>query len=171
MKIKEKFVNIIPKKHKPVIKKSLSVIRIVKNIVCWTLIAVLAFTLVTFLLTRISGGTPSFFGYTVHRISSGSMEPTLMVGDVILDKEMSDINEIREDDIITFQGGAQYNNNLVTHRVIRGPYSENGIVMLRTKGDANDVEDLPIYGDDVRSKFVTKINFLAGLYSFFFSPL
>lgn len=59
---------------------------------------------------------------------------------------------------------------MVTHRVFRAPYTENGTLMLQTKGDANDIADSPITADTVQSKFVTKITFLAGLYSFFLSP-
>ena len=65
--------------------------RIIKgsiNVICWIVIAALAVFMITFLVSRINGGTPSVFGYTFHRISSGSMEPELKVDDVILDYEV-----------------------------------------------------------------------------------
>lgn len=170
MSLTEKLISKLPEKHSRRASKTYRVIKGIINAVCWIIIIALAIAMITFLVSRINGGTPSVFGYTFHRISSGSMEPALMVEDVILDKEVKDVNEIKKGDIITFQGGAQYDNNLVTHRVVRAPYTENGIVKLQTKGDANDVEDPPITAGDVRSKFITKINILAKLYSFFLSP-
>lgn len=170
MKLSKKIASKLPEKHVRRASKTYRVIKGIINIVCWLVIIVLAGAMIIALVSRVNGGTPSLFGYTFHRVSSGSMEPTLKVGDVILDKEISDISQVKEGDIITFQGGAHYDNNLVTHRVVRAPYTENGVVLLQTKGDANDVEDKPITAKDVRSIFVTKINFLAKLYSFFLSP-
>lgn len=170
MKLSEKIKKKVPEHYFMRASKTYRVIKTIINVVCWIVVAVLAVVMVAFLVSRINGGSPSVFGYTFHRISSGSMEPELMVGDVILDKEVSDVNEIKKGDIITFQGGAQYDNHLVTHRVVKAPYTENGIVMLQTKGDANNVEDDPISAETVRSKYLTKVTFLAGLYSFFLSP-
>ena len=170
MSLTEKLISKLPEKHSRRASKTYRVIKAIINAVCWVIIIALAIAMITFLVSRINGGTPSVFGYTFHRISSGSMEPALMVEDVILDKEVKDVNEIKEGDIITFQGGAQFDNHLVTHRVIRAPYTEDGVLKLQTKGDANDVEDSPISADDVRSKYVTKINLLAKMYSFFLSP-
>lgn len=147
-----------------------NVARIVKNTVCWVLIGVLALSMLVFLITKMNGGTPSVFGYTIQRISSGSMEPELMVGDVILSKEIDDVNSLKAGDIITFQGGAEFNYNRVTHRVISAPHMIEGESVLQTQGDANDVADSEITADKVLSRFVVKINVLSGLYNLFLSP-
>ena len=170
MKLPEKIKNKIPEHHYRRASKTYRVIKGIINGICWFIIAVLAVVMIAFLVSRINGGTPSLFGYTFHRISSGSMEPELKVEDVILDKEVKDLSEISVGDIITFQGGKEFENHLVTHRVVKAPYTENGELYLQTKGDANEAADSPIPADTVRSKYVTKINFLAGLYSFFLSP-
>lgn len=150
--------------------KTYRVIKGAINVICWIVIAALAVFMITFLVSRINGGTPSVFGYTFHRISSGSMEPELKVDDVILDYEVKNINELKIGDIITFQGGKQFDNHLVTHRVVRAPYTDGGQLWLQTKGDANNATDDPIMAETVKSKFVSKVSFLTGLYSFFLSP-
>ena len=50
------------------IKKGLKVAKIVKNVILTILIIVLVFTVITFLLARVNGGTPSVFGYSIHRV-------------------------------------------------------------------------------------------------------
>lgn len=145
--------------------------RLVKNIICWILILILAITMVIFLTTRIQGNTPTVFGYTIFRISTGSMEPELMTGDVILDKVVDDETEISVGDVITFEGGSQFDGKLVTHKVIKAPYTdENGNIMLQTHGIANELDDTPISIDQVRAKMICKIPYIDTLYNLFLSP-
>lgn len=145
--------------------------RLVKNIICWILILILAITMVIFLTTRIQGNTPTVFGYTIFRISTGSMEPELMIGDVILDKVVDDETEISVGDVITFEGGSQFDGKLVTHKVIKAPYTdENGNIMLQTHGIANELDDTPISIDQVRAKMICKIPYIDTLYNLFLSP-
>ena len=166
MKLKFKIIE----ENQDKINKMFNIARIVKNTVCWILIAVLALTMLAFLITKINGGTPSVFGYTIQRVSSGSMEPELMVGDAILSKDVGDVNSIKAGDIITFQGGAQFDYNRVTHRVISAPHMVDGELVLQTQGDANALADEEITADAVLSKFITKIEILSGLYNLFLSP-
>lgn len=141
----------------------------IKNIICWLVVAVLVFSLVVFFASRINGATPTVFGYSMFRVSSGSMEPELLVGDVILSKTVDDKNGIKIGDVVTFES-EELGNILVTHEVIKAPYSENGILMLQTKGVANDVADEPIRADSVRGIMVCKIPFLNTVYNIFLSP-
>lgn len=141
----------------------------IKNIICWLVVAVLVFSLVVFFASRINGATPTVFGYSMFRVSSGSMEPELLVGDVILAKTVDDKNGIKIGDVVTFES-EELGNILVTHEVIKAPYSENGILMLQTKGVANDVADEPIRADSVREIMVCKIPFLNTVYNIFLSP-
>lgn len=147
------------------------VLKVIKNIVCVTLIVVLAFALISFLLVRVSGGTPTVFGYSIQRVSSGSMIPALEVGDIILSKTTDDPNEINTDDIITFKGGQSFSFKNVTHRVVVAPHEvENGKYVLITKGDANESADPEIGFDSVISKYITKLSFLNSIFDFFLSP-
>ena len=133
-------------------------------------IIILSFAVITFLLTRFAGGTPSLFGYTLQRVSSGSMVPELEVGDVILSRNVGESDELKVDDIITFDGSDQFGEKNVTHRIIVAPYEANGVVMLQTKGDANDIADNPIAFSRVQSLMLKKLDFLRTIYDLFLSP-
>ena len=133
-------------------------------------IIILSFAVITFLLTRFTGGTPSLFGYTLQRVSSGSMVPEPEVGDVILSRNVGESDELKVDDIITFDGSDQFGEKNVTHRIIVAPYEANGVVMLQTKGDANDIADNPIAFSRVQSLMLKKLDFLRTIYDLFLSP-
>ena len=93
----------------------------------------------------------NIFGYTFFEIATGSMSPTINVGDVVIVKIGK---EIRKNDIIVYNE----ENNFITHRVIE---IENNT--LKTKGDANNSEDKPITIDNVLGK-VEKIIPKLGIY-------
>ena len=149
--------------------KVFRIIKLIKNIICWTLIAVLVFTLVVFFMSRINGSTPSVFGYSIFRVSSGSMEPELMVGDIILDKTVDNPEDLKVGDVITFKS-SDYGDLLVTHKVIKAPYEENGKLMLQTKGVANEIADNPIRIDEVKGIMICKVDYLDTVYNVFLSP-
>lgn len=144
-------------------------IKFVKNIICWLLVVILVFTLIVFFTARINDSTPSVFGYSIFRVSSGSMEPELMVGDIILDKEIDNPEDLKVGDVITFISD-NYGDRLVTHKIIKAPYEENGKLMLQTKGIANEVEDKPISADNVKGIMICKIDYLDTVYNIFLSP-
>ena len=170
-KLKQKIKDRLGEKKTAALKKVLNVSRIIKNIVCWTLIAVLTVAVIIFVFTKINGETPKVFGYTLHRIVTGSMRPELEVGDVIVSKEIKDKSEIAIGDIVTFQGDARFENNKVTHRVLVAPYDNGrGATVIVTKGDANIDDDGEISVGDVESKYHSKVVFLKSIYNFFFTP-
>lgn len=155
----------------PKIPRWKRVLHIVKRVIFWTLIAVLAAAIVSFVMIRVKGGTPTVFGYSVQRVTSGSMEPTLMVGDIILSKDVDDPSEIEVGDIITFKGDFSFDFNNVTHRVLIAPQKNIlGEYVLTTQGDANKTVDPEIKFADVQSKMVKKLDFLNRLFEFFMSP-
>ncbi len=77
---------------------------------------------------------PDFMGYKPFIVLSGSMEPAILTGDMILTRETAAEN-ISQDDIITFRTDRSA-DAAVTHRVT-GIMNENGTVSFLTKGDAN----------------------------------
>ncbi|AOT70185.1 signal peptidase I [Geosporobacter ferrireducens] len=79
---------------------------------------------------------PSVFGFKPLKVLTGSMEPVLKPGDMVVTRE-TEPEEIQIGDVLTYRIEG---NTLVTHRVI-GIVEENGIVKFRTKGDANNTED------------------------------
>ena len=83
---------------------------------------------VIFMMLLISGA----LGIKPYVIVSGSMEPTLNVGDVVF-IEKSDFNEVGSSDIIAYYNGEQ----IIVHRVVDIKVSNNDVV-LKLKGDANE---------------------------------
>lgn len=152
-------------------EKVFKILNIIKNVICWTLIICLVSVVLVFLVSRVNGSVPSVFGYSIYRVSSGSMEPELMVGDVILDKEVTDPQELKVGDIVTYKGSGSLSGMLITHKIIKAPYTnENGVVMLQTKGIANEVPDKEISADSVKAVMVCEIPVLDVVYNVFLSP-
>ena len=150
--------NRIRKRHESKLRKTL---RIIKNIICWGVLAILVLTVIVFMGSKVNGKTPSLFGYSVLRVSTGSMQPELMIGDVILGKSVDDPTALKVGDIITYRGSGQTEGLLVTHKVVVAPYkTADGTYKLQTKGIANDVLYI----------MVCKLGFIDTLYNLFFSP-
>lgn len=77
---------------------------------------------------------PRVVGLQPLAVLSGSMEPTYHVGSLIYVKDV-DSSSIEVGDPVTYQISE---NTMVTHRVVS---IDEGAQTLRTKGDANEVED------------------------------
>lgn len=106
-----------------------------------------------------SGEAPSFLGFSIFRISSGSMEPTIKEDSLIVDK-MIEAEEVEVGDVITFYSD---DPSLLgfpnTHRVVE-IIDEDGHLMFRTKGDANFVEDTYLCDSD---KLIGRVIFVSVL--------
>ena len=102
---------------------------------------------------------PKVFGYAQIIVISGSMQPAINVGDLLIIKEQI---SYQANDIITFHS----DQNLVTHRVIE--VSNDGI---NTQGDANNVADDPVPLTAVEGKMVLLIPGAGNLILFLKSPL
>jgi len=77
---------------------------------------------------------PSFAGYSVLVVATGSMESTIMEGDLIL---IENTGDYKIGDIITF---AHEDETIpTTHRIIN--FSHDGTDMFVTRGDANNSKD------------------------------
>lgn len=150
-------------------KKTYKAIKKVFDVLCWILVGLLVVFMLLSLNARLNNSIPSIFGYSVYRVSSGSMEPELSVNDVILSKEVDDVMELKVGDIITYKGSGNTSGMLITHEVIVAPVEEDGVVKLQTQGIANEIPDDPIYADDVVSVYVKKLPILNKFYDFFFS--
>lgn len=151
-------------------KRVFKIAKRVLDVVSILLIAVMVLTIAISMVSRINGNAPSFFGYTIYRVASGSMEPELMVGDVILDKDVKDPLELKVDDIITFMGSGELDGVYVTHKIIKAPYDDGTGFMLQTQGVANELADEPIPVEKVKGIFICKVPFLDAVYNVFLSP-
>ena len=96
--------------------------------------------------------TPSFFGIKTYVIVSGSMEPELEIGDMIVVKNIN-TSELEVGDIISFRQG----QSIVTHRISR-IIENDGEIEFVTKGDNNNAEDSGTISEDlVEGKVVSVI--------------
>lgn len=152
-------------------KNKRSLIKKILNILLTVVLIVLLAVVVVTMVVRITGSTPSIGGYMIFRVTTGSMEPELKVGDVILTREIDAVTDIEEGDVITYEGtSGSYADKLITHKVITAPYEENGIYYLVTQGVANPEPDPVIAEYQVVGIMITKIPFLGAIYSFFLTP-
>lgn len=101
------------------------------------------------LLNIFSINNKSFFGFRVYRVISGSMQPTLQIGDIIIIRKEK---EYHINDIITYDTGL----TTVTHRI--KSIDNNDVV---TKGDANDVNDDVFNVDKIVGKYFFRISMIS----------
>ena len=137
------------------------------NVILVLSIVMIAFTI----LVRVAGNNPSIGGFMLYRISSGSMEPELNVGDVIISQKVSDITSIDMGDVITYRGTeGSYAGKMITHKVVIPPYKQGDKYYLLTMGVANDNADPVITEDQVESKMIAKLPLFGAIYNFFITP-
>ena len=115
------------------VKKALKVIG---NILLWLFVAFAVFiTVLAFAAQNNTDGVPALFGKSFLSVTTDSMEPTLMVGDLLISDKIDNKEDpgLQVGDIITFkqevvQGQAIFN----THRIIEVHADEKYFI---TKGD------------------------------------
>ena len=108
-----------------------------------TALLIVAICLCLFVFVQVvNRGYVSFFGYSFFRVSTGSMEPTLPVGTLIMTEE-TDIGDVEIDDIVSFYSKETYmQGRIITHRVVAKDVGSDGRVYLTTRGDANSAADV-----------------------------
>ena len=88
---------------------------------------------------------PKIFGLAQLIVVSGSMQPAIEVGDMIIIKAQKAYSV---DDIVTFRA----KHSLVTHRIV-----EINDTYALTKGDKNNVTDEPVPLSNIEGKLVARI--------------
>ncbi|MCR5817196.1 MAG: signal peptidase I [Ruminococcus sp.] len=118
-------------------KKALSII---VNIIAWIiLLFALLVTIIVFSSSR-NGDTAEVFGYIPLSVESDSMKPTFKQGDLIIIKEVDDLYDLKEGDVITYWtiiDGKRVKN---THRIVSIDEFENTRSFVM-KGDNNELND------------------------------
>lgn len=120
----------------------------------------LAVLLCIFVIGQVlSKGYVSVGKFSLFRVVTGSMEPAMPVGTVLITKD-TPISQIQVGDIVTFR--SQKNgmfNVVVTHRVISVQEGRSGKLYLETKGDANTSADASFVDEDY---LIGKVIFFTG---------
>ena len=101
-----------------------------KNTLSKRIVGIVSYLLIIAVLLLIFVG-----GFKPFVIASGSMEPNINIGDIVLVQSVN-IDEVEVGDIIAYQ----ISNRIVVHRVIE-VLNNTGKIYLKTKGDANSDAD------------------------------
>ena len=120
------------------------------------------FITICFLMVQILIWITRIIGIESYTILSGSMEPVLQIGDIVL-VDTKD-QDIKSDDIIAFTAG----NQVVIHRVVEADTQDEYV----TKGDANDEVDFdPVQKEEIIGTAKTRLRRWKWIWIFFHSNL
>jgi len=128
----------------------------VKKINYWNILTYIVYAIVIIFAFFAISSKYSIFGIKMLVVKSGSMEPTIKTGSLVIDKSFSDyqINEI-----VTFQNSKKLTET-TTHR-ITNKEDKDGNILFTTKGDANNADDADkLTPDRIVGKVVFKIAYL-----------
>ncbi len=105
------------------------------------------------LICLISGVFPLY----LLGIATGSMHPEIKVGDAVLVNKVKSDDEINKGDVIVYE----HNGLNIVHRVTSKEKNNEGKIIYRTKGDANNGDDgLNITLDEINGKVIVKVPFI-----------
>jgi len=102
----------------------------------------------------------SIFGYSILEVVSGSMEPTIHIGDLIIINKNE--TNYQANDIVTFY---DRDGSFVTHRIVS--IEDDKMV---TKGDHNNSEDDALPLSNIVGKYVTRVPLVGRLLSSLKNP-
>ncbi|MBR3835749.1 MAG: signal peptidase I [Clostridia bacterium] len=116
-------------------------------------------------LNASAGKVPSVLGFSVLQVSTGSMEPELMTGSIVVVKK-TDAQKLKVGDIISFYStDVNILGKVNTHRIEKIEY-ESGtshLPVFTTKGDANDdVDRAKVHSMNVVGKVVYDLGTVSG---------
>ena len=112
-----------------------------------------------FSIQVVSKGFVTVGGYSTFRVVTGSMEPTISTGALLVCKDTK-IEKIEEGDIICYRSKvAEIYGSIVTHRVVSVKEDAGGNIYLETRGDANVSSD-PHYADS--ENLIGKVTWYSG---------
>ena len=136
------------------------------NVVLIIAIVVAFICTYTSFVTKSGSGVPSILGFEPFAIQSDSMSPFFEKGDLVIDKKISNIDDLKEEDVITFWTIIEGQRVLNTHRIVSIEDTGNFKYFV-TKGDNNTVEDsLTVHQAEIVGKYLTHIKGLGKVLDF-----
>ncbi len=154
---KEKKINPKAEKAKKIFKRIMSVVTALSFV----------FGLIIFIsvLRANQGEVPSVFGFSVMRVQTGSMEPELRTGCIIISRKVRQ-EELEIGDIISFYSNdpdPRINGRVETHRIVERHYLLGGEREFITKGDANPSDDSsPVLYKSIIGKVIVNLGVASG---------
>lgn len=136
--------------------------RLVRWLVLGPVIVVVVVGAAVIGLSRISPqDRPSLFGFEFLVVTSGSMEPVLSPGDLVIVDRDDDDDRHEVGDLVVFRRAT---GMLVTHRIVAVARSSDGSTSYVTRGDANDsVDSDPVAPDQVIGEVSASVPLLGRL--------
>jgi signal peptidase I len=125
-----------------------------------TVILALTVALCLYVVFQVSShGYANLGGFMMFRVVTGSMEPAIQTGSLLIAREVG-IETIQLNDIVCFRTQvSEIWGKIVTHRVMNVIHSESGSILLETKGDANLISDI-FFVDE--NNFIGKVVWYSG---------
>ena len=151
------------------------VLKTIANILSWMILLMALLVTVLVFSSGRNNGVANLFGYIPLTVESDSMKPTFEQGDLIICKEIDNLDTLQIGDVITFWtiiDGRKVKN---THRITQINELESTKSFI-TRGDGNLIDDeMPAYAGDLIGKWTdvrisglgTVMNFLRTKTGFF----
>lgn len=122
-----------------------AMLKSITNFMMTVIIIVLIIIAFTIVSAKVKGQDPSFLGYQIKAVLSGSMEPEIQTGSIIIIEQTHE-DLLKVGDVVTF---LTKENILVTHRIVEK--EENTYI---TKGDNNNGNDVePVLSQNIIGKY------------------
>lgn len=127
------------------------------------IIFILGLTIFVSVLRASAGKAPSVFGFSVLQVTSGSMEPEIPVGGIVIVRKVKP-ESLKVGDVISFYSNdVDISGKVNTHRIIEIKQSESGEKIFRTKGDANEYADTAaVFEIDLVGKMILNLGSVGG---------
>lgn len=97
------------------------------------------------------------FKFQPYVIQSGSMDPTIKFGDIVIVTEIDDIDNLQKTDIITFKTDINLDGKkeVVTHYYVKTEIDDNGNKYIRTKREGtNTLDSWKVEEKDIIGKYI-----------------
>ncbi len=147
-----------------VIKKIFSIVSTV------ILVAVFVLLCVVFLARIFGDPSDGVMGFHVNVIATGSMEPEIKVGDIIISRSYHGQKLFRGDVITYVSPQGEMKGKLITHEIYDIDDSGDELVII-TKGIASDKPDAPIGEEDIVSVMLYNTKLIKYIYKIITTPV
>lgn len=140
-------------------KNALKILKLLRTVFMFIFSGILIFIILASCIIMVNASThpgkvPSLFGYKAMAVVTGSMEPKIKPGDLIIVKNIKDLDSIEVGAIITYKNN---DNTLITHRVLEID-NQNELKTYTLKGDANPVPDVnPVSENQIQGIYSARI--------------
>ncbi len=149
-------------------EKMSQILKKTASIATYVILAVICVILLSVIFCRFAGINPSLLGYQFNIILTGSMEPEINIGDVIISKTYTG-QTLEPGSVVTYRGEVgEYADKYITHKVRSVNENEQSLI---TYGIAVGRDDPKISFDQVESVYIRKSAVLTFIYSIIRNPI